>query len=319
MVRILKHMALAAVLLAATACGGRRGPADAGQSAAAPATRPFPTIEIPSLIEEPAAQLEYLSMHYWDKCFDTTKSWLSDSTHIEGISSADMEQAFANFTYLLDNVSMDQARSAVKAFYGRIDDNAFKAVVDIVDRYLYDANSPVRNEDYYQPFAELVSKDERMDEDLRGSYAYNAEMSLLNRVGTRAADFTFCDKEGIVYSLYGIQAKYTLLFFSNPGCNACKEIIETLRNSPMVDDLIVDGILAVVNVYIDEDIEAWYGYMSYYPTDWYNGYDPNLVIRTDLLYNVRAIPSLYLLDERKVVLMKDAPEEKVFNFINNLQ
>ena len=32
----------------------------------------------------------------------------------------------------------------------------------------------------------------------------------------------------------------------------------------------------------------------------------------DLLYNVRAIPSLYLLDRDKTVLLKDAPEDRVF-------
>ena len=30
-------------------------------------------------------------------------------------------------------------------------------------------------------------------------------------------------------------------------------------------------------------------------------------------YNIRAIPSLYLLDENKVVLLKDAPLEKVMS------
>ena len=43
----------------------------------------------------------------------------------------------------------------------------------------------------------------------------------------------------------------------------------------------------------------------------YNGYDPDYAIRTDRLYDVRAIPSLYLLDSEKTVLMKDAPTEKV--------
>ena len=70
--------------------------------------------------------------------------------------------------------------------------------------------------------------------------------------------------------------------------------------------------MAVANIYIDEDLEAWYGYQSIYPEEWYNGYDPNFIIRTDLLYNVRAIPSLYLLDRDKTVLLKDAPEERIF-------
>ena len=55
--------------------------------------------------------------------------------------------------------------------------------------------------------------------------------------------------------------------------------------------------------------------MPIYPDEWYNGFDPDLVIRTDNLYNVRAIPSLYLLDAEKSVILKDAPEDKVFSVI----
>ena len=79
--------------------------------------------------------------------------------------------------------------------------------------------------------------------------------------------------------------------------------------------MISAGNLAVLNIYIDEDIAAWRDYMPVYPEEWYNGFDPDYVIRTDMLYNVRAIPSLYLLDEDKTVIMKDAPESRVFSFI----
>ena len=82
--------------------------------------------------------------------------------------------------------------------------------------------------------------------------------------------------------------------------------------------MISQGRLAVLNIYIDEDLQAWREYMPIYPEEWYNGFDPDLVIRTDNLYNVRAIPSLYLLDSDKRVIMKDAPENKVFNYLNNL-
>jgi hypothetical protein len=53
--------------------------------------------------------------------------------------------------------------------------------------------------------------------------------------------------------------------------------------------------------------------MPIYPDEWYNGFDPDLAIRTDNLYSVRAIPSLYLLDQDKRVIMKDAPENRILN------
>jgi ribonucleotide reductase alpha subunit len=85
----------------------------------------------------------------------------------------------------------------------------------------------------------------------------------------------------------------------------------------MIASQIADGRLAVVNIYIDEDIQAWRSYMPIYPEEWYNGFDPDYVIRNSDLYNVRAIPSLYLLDAEKRVIMKDAPEERLFRYLSS--
>ena len=82
--------------------------------------------------------------------------------------------------------------------------------------------------------------------------------------------------------------------------------------------MIKDGALAVLNIYIDEDLQAWRDYMEIYPQTWYNGFDPYLAIRNDMLYNVRAIPSLYLLDSDKIVILKDAVPEKLSAILNKL-
>jgi hypothetical protein len=82
--------------------------------------------------------------------------------------------------------------------------------------------------------------------------------------------------------------------------------------------MISSGRLAVVNVYIDQDLAAWREYLPEYPKEWYNGYDPAYIIRQDILYNIRGIPSLYVLDKDKKVIMKDAPEERVFAFLGSI-
>ena len=98
----------------------------------------------------------------------------------------------------------------------------------------------------------------------------------------------------------------------------CKEIIDVLDNDPVISKLIAGGTMKVLNIYIDEDLEAWRSYMPIYPDEWYNGFDPDFVIRNEELYNVRAIPSLYLLDEDKTVMLKDAPENRLFDYLVRL-
>jgi hypothetical protein len=193
--------------------------------------------------------------------------------------------------------------------------NVFETFCDLTYKYLYDPNSPMRNEDIYYHFVKRLASYEGISLEMRDKYAYDAKMCSLNKVGTVAADFRFADKNGKIRTLHSIEAPVTLLFFSNPGCTMCYDIIQTLSGSEAISERIAAGQLAVLNIYIDEDLEGWRSYMPIYPENWYNGFDPDLVIRTENLYNVRAIPSLYLLDENKKVLFKDVPEQTLFRVL----
>ena len=88
--------------------------------------------------------------------------------------------------------------------------------------------------------------------------------------------------------------------------------------SPEISALIAGGRLKVADIYIDEEIDLWKEKKDAYPKEWINGYDPSFTIRTDRLYAVRAVPSLYLLDEKKNVLLKDALPEMVLDVLQNL-
>ncbi len=292
------------------------------------ATRAFPVVPIPEIYADNYEDaVEYVAEHFWDDFADTTKKYLCDSAHIGGVLNEDVEQQVSTYSALLQLCPLDQARKSVRTLYNRLvacekadsSSNIFDGVVPIVERYLYDPNSPVRDEDIYGALAEQLAEYEGFPPEVQGRYAFEVAKSSLNQRGTRAADFHFTDSKGRLTSLYEVQAEYTLLFFSNPGCDACYEIITVLSEQLNVSEMIARGQLAVVNVYIDEDIEAWREYMPIYPKDWYNGYDPEGIIRSDGLYYVRAIPSLYLLDRDKIVLLKDAPNDRIFNEIINIE
>ena len=289
--------------------------------------RAFPAVTVPGIYaDDREGALEYLAVHFWDDFTDTSSVYPCDTSLVNGVKTGDVEQAFADFTGVLQSIGFTQAKKAVSVLFDRVAEyeaadtssNVFEAVTGLVERYLYDPNSPVRNEDLYAVYAGRLSGYPGLSPDKRSVYGYDVKMCALNAIGTPAADFVFSDAAGITRSLYGIDAEYTLLFFSNPGCNACEDIIRVLGEQLSVSSLIASGRLAVVNVYIDEDLSAWYDYMPIYPDDWYNGYDPNGIIRSDVLYNVRAIPSLYVLDRDKTVLMKDAPDQRVFAFLASL-
>ena len=287
---------------------------------------PFPDVKIPVMMTGSADVAEYIAMHYWDGLTDLSREYPCDSIYVSGVRKEDVEQKFADWNAVLGVLPRSIADKAVNALYEKAaacerkdtSSNVLDTFVKLAEKYFYDPNSPVRNEDHYHAFVRKLASFEGFDEVVRGKYAYQARMTALNREGTIAADFRFADKNGRIHSLHGINAPMTLLFFSNPGCDACMDIIKVLSGHEGISAMIDEGSLAVINIYIDEDIQAWRDYMPVYPEKWYNGFDPDMVIRGETLYNVRAIPSLYLLNDEKRVILKDAPENLVFDTLLSL-
>ena len=314
----IKSLTISASLLLLAGCGTNSKKAEHFRAL------PFPDVLPPAMVDNPVAMTEYMALHWWDGITDISRSYPCDTLLVSGVRVGDVEQKMANWSNLLGVVDMSVVEKSMGRLYERAaacekkdtSSNVFETFVGLVDKYLYDPNSPLRNEDYYAFFAARLAGSELVESVMKDKYARQVRLAALNKVGTKAADFRFADKRGRMFSLYKIKSELTLLFFSNPGCTACKEIIDVLNNDPVISGLIADGKMKVLNIYIDEDLDAWRSYMPIYPETWYNGFDPDLVIRGETLYNVRAIPSLYLLDRDKTVLMKDAPESRLFDWLS---
>lgn len=282
---------------------------------------PFPDVAPPAMMEDPQDRADYMALNMWNRLTDPSRDFPSDSLLVSGVRRSDVEQKFANWIQVLGMADRMTAEKAVSGLYVKAlacerktaASNVFETLNDLVEKYLFDPNSPFRDEDLYGLYAEKLASYEGLSSEMRAKYDRDARLCALNRVGTKATDFRFADRRGTVRTLHGIDAPYILLFFSNPGCEACMNIINVLKGEPSISQMITSGKLKVLNIYIDEDLEAWRSYMPIYPEEWYNGFDPDFAIRNETLYNVRAIPSLYLLDSEKTILLKDSPEDRMFS------
>lgn len=298
----------------------------------------------------------YAAEHFWDSFLSTSSTFSCDSLTINGVPAEVVEEHFATYAGVLTEFVSAQgitalaatqddgssasvsplasattaaaaaaiARKGITSMFRKVEakqlsdtlSNVYDRFAAMANKYFYDPNSPYRCEDLYLPYVQGLAESLLTDPQMVPAYTHDAQMCSLNSIGSQVPDFVFRDIKGRNHRLYDAKADFTLLFFSNPGCEACKEIIETIKGDMGLEYMISSGALAVVNVYIDEDIDAWKAYQDYYPTTWMNGYDPSYSIRQDIKYNVRAIPSLYLLDSGKRVIMKDAPENRVFDYLN---
>ena len=278
-----------------------------------PSPQPFPSVTVPVMLTGPEAA-EYAASHYWNRYFDSTQVWngISD-TLIGGVTEDAMTQAVRDYIMALWSIPYDKAMEAQHhlmslAEASTVTDTSghiYDFIVNVMESALWNPLSELRNEGFYIPVVESVLSTRRTGEHYSSYYQQQLTTCRNNAPGAYAADFTYTDAKGRQHSLYETQSEYTLLLFSNPGCPACREIIGMLKSSPLISSMVQDGRMGLLSIYIDEDLAEWFKDLSDYPEEWITGYNQDLTIRDNLAYDVRAIPSLYLLDRDKKVIFKD--------------
>lgn len=270
-----------------------------------PDTFPYP--KLPAIINSNEEAATYLATHFWKGYFDSTEVWNAN------LPTNVLDEAFRTYISILWDTPFEKAIQAQKNLTGILasrkadnpKDSLFDYFANNMRHALYGANSDLRNEDLYVPILEMLCNDSLTDETAKLTYRFELDKCNLNKTGSKAADFSFREANGRKGSLYDIKSKYTLLMFSNPGCQACASIVQQFNASEHLIALFNRGLVSILNVYIDEDLDAWRRHLQDYPQVWTNAYNDDFTVRNGNTYDVRAIPSLYLLDKDKNIIFKD--------------
>lgn len=311
MTRIILTIVLALAIV--TSCGrSNNGSGDAQAS-----SRHFPYVEIPAMLSSQEQAMEYAARHFWDGFFAAEEQFRRDTALVAGIPEGEFQEAFGRYINLLSAIPAAKALQAQDSLLNRAEraQDAFpegrmlETLIEISNLYLFDPNSPLRSEELYIPVLEKIISSPLIRQEEKQRAMHLLPLCSLNRIGSEAADFRYTLKNGRSAMMHEIKSKYLLMFFSNPGCQNCKEIIEAINNSLRIRKMIEEKDLVVLNIYPDGNLTEWFEYLPNYPENWINAFDNGNVLHNDSLYWLRAIPSLYLLDSQKRVICKDAPLE----------
>lgn len=266
----------------------------------------FKLPEIPISLNGPEARKDYLIRHYWDN-FN-----FNDTLSINSSEAA--EQFFVDFIDISSQMSMPTAKEGITIFMQLASQNPSiqNFFVDLLDKYLYDPNSPMRDEELYIPVLEylIASPNTRTEDKARSEY--RLKMALKNRPGNLATDFVFAEGTGKVRRLSEVKNEYVLLYFNNPGCSGCRQVTSQISASAFSKN----PKLTILAVYPDTDLEEWKKAQCEIPEKWINGYSPNGVVMEKELYDLKAIPTLYLLNKDRVVILKDAIWPQIERYLN---
>lgn len=300
-------------LILCTACGSRKASDNQAEDIKSDSTKIFALPVIPALLNTPESRADYLVRHYWENVD------FADTTYLDHREV--MEQAWVDYIDIMKLVPEETAISAIKQMYKDAGKKkkVFFYFTDLAEKYLYDPNSPMRNEELYIPVLDAMLESTVLDDTEKILPKGRRELAEQNRLGRQAEDFTYTLVSGKSGTLYGVKADYTLLFINNPGCHACEEGIKELKQAPAINKEFEAGNLKILSVYPDEDKEEWERHLSDFPKEWINGYDKKLMIKEKNLYDLKAIPTLYLLDKNKKVLLKDAVVGQIEQYLQQRQ
>lgn len=271
--------------------------------------RSFQLPEVPVMLDTPEARAAFVCEHYWDHFdfADTAYIHLPDIT----------EQAIVNFMDLMPRVPQELADKAMRILYEKAAPHSpmLWHFWETMSRYWQNANSPMRNEEMFIRLCRSVEEVPQVEEVLKQRASFARRMAEKNRPGMKAADFVYTLASGKQARMYGLKAEYTLLFFYNPDCHTCADVKQAMQRSLLLKDMVSGGRMKVLTVYPDEDVSLWRNHLGEMSDEWINGYDKGQVLTVEKRYDLSSIPSFYLLDKDKKVLLKDADWREVMQFL----
>lgn len=303
---------LIGLILLLASCRAKPGKAEARELEPTDSTvvqaQVFPFPEIPATLTEPEARKSYLLTHYWEQ-FDFADTTLVNNRDVT-------EQGFVNFIALLadgttpEELTRESLANWCAGFVGK--EHARQVLTQTADDYLFNPNSPFYNEGLYGMYLEALLGKLPQTDAMRSAYRFKLELVRRNNVGDKATDFTYYQSDGMRCTLATTPVKNDrlLLMFYDPECESCHEVLLQMAADTALAEAVRTGKLSVLAVYTEGNEEAWRKALPDLPKGWTVGTDREAV-KGGALYDLKAMPSLYLLDGKKTVLLKDAAYEKI--------
>lgn len=268
----------------------------------------FPMITIPESITAPLERAAYLSEHYWEKADFNT------------LTDVQLDEGFTNMVSLFSLLTVEQLdkswEAAVKC--AEKSKTGVARLLAVADKHLYSISSPLYNELAYSSLLRKALVSKKIKKDAKAPYQAQLVMLEMNKPGSPAVDLDLTLVDGSKAKLSDVNSAATILYFYTPGDMNCRLERFRLSQARLISYLERAGGVKIVAIYPGGDQALWDKYKSEISSSWVNAYDPSGKIMKDNLYDLRALPRIYLLDDKKNVLLKNVTAEQVEQYLSSV-
>ncbi len=269
-------------------------------------------VSVPAHLHDIDERRDYIVQHYWDTID------LRDSVLLQD-NSGRLEALFIDYFGLISTMDDEALAKAAVAPLNEMQGESLLRVLRIYREYLFEPSSPLEDERAFRAVLEWAITSPRVDFAYQEQARELLRVINLNRVGTPATDFIYDTPEGTRHRLSTVLSPLTVVIFGTRGCPTCRMTLDYIKGEPIYRQLAERDQLRLLYIYVQDD-EA----LPLQPVDstalWIStGRDHEGRIIHDQLYDIKASPTLYLLDRDKRVLMKSAQLPDLTHYLEQVQ
>jgi peroxiredoxin len=146
----------------------------------------------------------------------------------------------------------------------------------------------------------------------------HADQLRLSLIGMTAPNLKMQDANMQPRSMYDIKNKYTILFIFDPDCGHCREETPKLVNFYNAHRTKFD--VEVYAVSADSSMKKMRDYIKEMKMPWITVNGPRSYVGSyQKLYDAAQTPSVYIIDNRKKIIAKKPPIEKLEDFLSHYE
>jgi hypothetical protein len=214
---------------------------------------------------------------------------------------------FIHFTQLLMMLSPESSNTFITKLLTDLQSypDSYDFVFDFLEKTIGTQSSPSFLESTYIAMLKNALTYSKIDETKK--IKYNAMLKRLdkNHYGMQAPDFKILLSTGDTTTFYDISADYVLLVLQNPECPKSRELREKVGKIELLNKAVVNQKIKILTIYFEENESVWRNYLTHANPDYMHGWNYDLSIENNGLFDTHIIPFMFLLDKNKKILAKD--------------
>lgn len=239
---------------------------------------------------------DWLMQHFWDGM---------DFANKQTVDQNALNDAFAVYTAPMQFASVTEVNASIDKLISRYSKNPVLSLQfgKAAEEALYGPRAYFWNDELYLKFLDALVSNKGIKKERKLRYNRQRDLISATMVGKRPPAFDYLTPQG-KKSRFDPTGVITLIEFGDPDCTDCRHARLKMETNVTFGRLIDTGKLNVMFINVDPD-EGWEQKLASYPAKWHVGASDDVAD----LYDLRATPSIYIVDRNGTVAAKNVDIE----------